>query len=184
MSKQVIRLDRLHIGSGRAMLLVTCMLLHACTENNAGGFCQNHYLFHQDHGDTIGLLTINLPEDGRVASDLKLPVYIFEGANRLGELNDYLQQSDNIYSLNTAQQCDAASSTVSIQGRTINASFESRCGDGNKIGQVDVLLFDSLPELEEVEVLITTPATSKRFAISRQCSTAIFRLDQLGRNRE
>ena len=166
------------------MLLVTCMLLHACTENNAGDYCQNHYLFHQNHGDTIGLLTINLPEDGRVASDLKLPVSIFEGSNRLGELKDYLQQADNIYTLNTAQQCEAASSTVSTQGRTINASFESRCGEGNKIGQVDVLLFNSLPELEEVEVLITTPATSKHFAISRQCSAAIFRLDQPGRIRE
>jgi hypothetical protein len=159
------------------MLLVTCMLLHACTENNARDYCQDHYLFHQNHGDTIGLLTINLPEDGRVASDLKLPVSIFEGSNRLGELKDYLQQADNIYTLNTAQQCEVASSTVSMQSGTISASFESRCGAGNKIGQVDVLIFDSSPELEEVEVLVTTPATSKHFAISRQCDAAIFRLD-------
>jgi hypothetical protein len=64
-----------------------------------------------------------------------------------------------------------------MQSGTISASFESRCGAGNKIGQVDVLIFDSSPELEEVEVLVTTPATSKHFAISRQCDAAIFRLD-------
>ena len=178
MSEQVTRLRQIYICMVRAILAVTYIVLSACTESNSRDYCQDHYLFHQNHGDTIGMLTINLTEDGRVASDLKLPVSIFEDDNRLGELNEVLQQSDNIYSLNTAQQCEAASSTVSIQGRTINASFESRCGDGNKIGQVDVLIFNSLPELEEVEVLITTPATSKHFAISRQCSAAIFRLDQ------
>ena len=47
-----------------------------------------------------------------------------------------------------------------------------------KLKQVDVTLLDVVAELGEIEVIITTEATSKRFAISRQCPSAIFRLDK------
>jgi hypothetical protein len=39
-------------------------------------------------------------------------------------------------------------------------------------------LFDIISELEEVEAHFTTPVTQKRFAISRQCDSAIFRLQE------
>ena len=42
----------------------------------------------------------------------------------------------------------------------------------------DVTIFESAAEIEEIEVTINTSATSKRFAISRQCKAAIFRLDK------
>ncbi len=61
------------------------------------------------------------------------------------------------------------------EGREVN--FEASCGLDNKIGQINVVLFDQLEALEEVVVSVTTPATSKRFGISRQCDGPIFRLD-------
>jgi hypothetical protein len=56
-------------------------------------------------------------------------------------------------------------------------TFESQCGEDNRLRQLDIALFDLLPNLDEVEVSMTTPATQKRFAINRQCDAPIFRLD-------
>jgi hypothetical protein len=61
------------------------------------------------------------------------------------------------------------------EGREVN--FAASCGLDNKIGQIDVVLFDHLEAIEEVVVSVATPATSKRFGISRQCDGPIFRLD-------
>jgi len=48
---------------------------------------------------------------------------------------------------------------------------------GARLRQIDVSILDQIPELEEIEVSMSTTATRKRFAINRQCESPIFRLD-------
>lgn len=55
----------------------------------------------------------------------------------------------------------------------ISLQFEGE----DRLRQIDVSILDEFPELEEIEVTMTTTATQKRFAISRQCEMPIFRLD-------
>lgn len=49
-------------------------------------------------------------------------------------------------------------------------------GEG-RLRQIDVSILDQFPNLEEIEVTMSTTATQKRFAISRRCANPIFRLD-------
>ena len=47
----------------------------------------------------------------------------------------------------------------------------------DRLRQIDVSIFEQFPDLDEIEVSMSTPVTQKRFAISRQCERPIFRLD-------
>lgn len=60
---------------------------------------------------------------------------------------------------------------------TCRTNFSANCGQGNKLSQIDVALFDHLPDLEKAVVVVTTAATTKRFGINRQCDKPISRLN-------
>ena len=49
--------------------------------------------------------------------------------------------------------------------------------DDDRLRQIDVSIFEQFPDLDEIEVSMSTHVTQKRFAISRQCERPIFRLD-------
>jgi hypothetical protein len=79
--------------------------------------------------------------------------------------------------LQTENECAASSVILNETYNFVAASYESDCGIDNKIGQLDILLFEILAALDEVEVTVTTPVTQKRFVINRQCDSAIFRFE-------
>ena len=128
------------IRSSLPLLVSAALALGACTDGREPDFCRNHHLFHADHADEVGVLTIELAADGTLRKELQLP--------------DALRTSyrdDELFNLNIE--------------------------DDGRVRQIDVLAFDEFPELEELEVTMTTPATSKHFAISRQCENPIFRFE-------
>ena len=131
---------RYHKVCRKTLLVLVATGLVACTNNAEPDFCRDHNLFHAEHSDSIGFLTIDLAADGTISSKWRLP----------GELADF----------------NATDSVIDLQ-------FDE---DG-QLRQIDVSIFDLLPDLEEIEVDMTTPVTRKRFAISRQCERPIFRLD-------
>lgn len=142
----------------------------ACVQDEAPDFCKNHYEFHAQHADASARLNITMSDNGDIQSLLAMPgAALQESASILGDVA-------NVYTLETATQCTPATTATSRDSDTLRATYTSACGADNKIGQLNVLLFESLPELEEVIVDVTTPATQKHFAIHRQCSNAIFRL--------
>lgn len=111
--------------------------------------------------------------DGSIESEFRLPISTFDRDATMA----LLQDASNVYALQTAAECTAAEVAVRTLQDSIVATYSSECGADNKLGQIDVLLFESLPELNEVEVSVITPATRKQFAINRQCESAIFRLE-------
>ncbi len=116
---------------------------------------------------------------GSLSTKLVLPTRIFDPVTpRSQSVVDTLQDSGSIYSMAEAGGCSQTDSSVSEQSGTITATYQSKCAAGADMNQVDVSLFDLLPELDEVEVTIKTDATAKHFAISRQCSAAIFRINK------
>ena len=118
------------------------------------------------------MLAITMVDDGTLSSILTLP------ASALTEgLGEQLENSQSVYSLQTARDCAAATTVIRRENSKLIATYESRCGADNKIGQLDIVLFDKLPSLEELEVDVVTPVTQKHLAINRQCESAIFRLD-------
>ena len=156
----------------RHLVLLCCIALSACTEEDAVDYCRDHYLLHAGHQDGLGMLTVTMADSGILSTELTLPA-----SSLIDGIDELLEDPQLVYTLQTSSDCTAATSTVRRLDSTVVATYESRCGIDNKIGQMDVVLFDTLTTLEELEVNIVTPATQKHFAISRQCESAIFRLD-------
>ena len=154
--------------------LALAVLLSGCTRDDASDYCKNHYRFHEQHRSSLATLDIGLDEDGVLSSRLTLPRGTFFDPQGTEQL---LLEAGSVYGLQTTRPCRPADGKVERVGEDLLARYASECGAETKVEQVDVLLFDSLPDLDEVLVSVTTPATAKRFAISRQCDQALFRLD-------
>lgn len=153
-------------------ILTVCVYLSACAPENAVDYCRDHHLYHVEHLDSLGTFSIVMGADGVLSSELDLPpTVVTESTEAL------LQDPSSVYTLQTARDCTAATSEVRLQGNALTASYVSQCGLDNKIGQLDVVLFDNMASLEELEVDVVTPVAHKHFAISRQCDRAIFRLE-------
>jgi hypothetical protein len=166
-------------ASNRHVLLAlsSCVLLSACGSEATEDYCRDHYLFHEEHRADTALLDIVVTDAGSLSAKLVVPIRIFDQANaRRESVFDALRDSTSIYSMAEASGCSQTDSAVAEQSDTITATYQSQCTAGTDLNQVNVSLFDLLPELDEVEVTINTDATAKNFAISRQCSAAIFRI--------
>lgn len=157
------------LGSALALIL-----LGGCTKDEATDYCKNHYRFHDSHLDSLATLNIELNEQGELSTRLGLPGGVIDGNSQIDQL---LMNPVNVYTLQTTSPCREAVARVDHEADQLNASYTAECGAENKLEQVDVVLFENLPVLDEVLVNVITPATAKRFAISRQCERAIFRLD-------
>ena len=159
--------------SRRILIAFFCLVLAACSKNKAPDFCQDHVQFHAEHADSNALLSVEMTDDGRVDTAVRLPVAIFGGDSTLAVLQDV----SKVYALQTVTECSAGETTLGSSEGMMIGKYTSNCGADNKLSQVDILLFGSLPNLTEVEVSVVTPATQKQFTINRQCESAIFRVE-------
>ncbi len=168
-------------------LVLLLLFLGACNKEERRDYCKNHYLFHADHADTLARLEVTINNEGLLQSSLAIPSTIFGpdpglAEDRMHELALLLQQNQSVYSLQTERDCEVETPEIRQDADGLLVKYESRCGSDNRLRQVDIHLLDLVPELEEVEARITTDATSKQFAISRQCESAIFRLERSSDN--
>ncbi len=158
--------------NGKMLMSLLCFALAACAPEQAPEFCRNHALFHDEHLDSLASLNVTMTEEGIIRSELSIPISVMAEVS-----SELLENSHKVYSLQTENECIASSVILNETDSSVAASYESNCGVDNKIGQLDILLFETLPALDEVEVTVTTPVTQKHFAINRQCDSAIFRLE-------
>ncbi|HKX56436.1 MAG TPA: hypothetical protein VJN01_10045 [Xanthomonadales bacterium] len=175
----------------RPVLQVLCAItllgtLPACGREEAADYCKNHYQVHAQHADSIARLHGTLDADGLLTMRLSLPTGVFgsgpNAAERSATLRQLLQSPEQVYRLETDQPCAAATVKVNELDLGMALEYQSQCGAGNRVKQVNVELFALLDKLEEVEVQMDTAATSKHFAISRLCEQAIFRLKKPGQD--
>lgn len=159
-------------------ILVFCVVVVACAEQE-DDYCRDHFLFHEQHRAVTGTFEVRIDEDGRLTAELLQPVAAFPADGKgLAVFVDALAHAENVYSAGSSGQCSTTSESVIERDNLVTASYESRCNTENILKEVDVSIFDFADDLDEIVVTITTPATSKHFAISRQCSAAIFRLQR------
>lgn len=158
------------------IVLVTAITFAACTKNAEVDYCDNHYEFHADHLDTSATLTIDISKSGDLDGSLRVPYSNF-GDETEANIRLLLGDPDNIFTLQTESACDVSVTGVSSSGYGLATKLFASCGSDNKLEQINVALFDHMAALEEVVVSVTTPATNKRFGISRLCDGPIFRLD-------
>lgn len=156
-------------------VVLLAVVLSACIEEQVDDYCKNHYAFHSEHASEIGNLHAVLTSEGLFTVQLTLPATAYS-ADQVNSMTALLQDSGNVYTLSSENTCQPTTAHTSQNDNALDVTYESQCGIDNRLGQVDVLLFDSMAALDEITVSIITPATSKHFAISRQCDAAIFRL--------
>ncbi len=162
-------------------VIIAACLIGGCAEKDSSDYCDNHYLFHESHADKIGKLDIVYSEDGLLTAAFSLPHSIFGGEGEssgatIAEAVGILHDSENVFSVQAEATCTETEVTVTSDAGLLSARYELNCGAGSKIGQLDILLFESLAAVDEVETVVRTPATRKKFAINRQCKSPIFRL--------
>ena len=151
-----------------ALATLCALAAAACAPGSEDDYCDHHYLFHPEHQDQVGRFSANLDAAGQLLVTFELPEQVAS--------NPLLQDPGNVYQVSSETACSNAEVAVEQTETSTRATYRSDCGSDNRVEQIDVGVFDSLASLEEVEVVITTPAAQKHFAISRQCDTAIFRL--------
>lgn len=160
-------------------ILALCVGLSACTKEEVDDYCRDHFLFHAEHLAVTGTLNVIVGDDGRLTSELSQPALVFSGDSaRRAEFVSALKDVQNVYSAGADGQCSHSATSVVEERGVIRASYEATCDAASTLKKVGVSIFDLADEIDELEVTIVTPATSKHFAISRQCSAAIFRLEQ------
>ncbi len=164
-----------------AGVIISACLVGGCAEQDASDYCENHYLFHESHADKTAKLDIAYFEDGLVTVKFSLPHSIFGGEGvssgaTIDEIAGMLNDSENVFAVQADATCTETDVSVRTDAGLLSARYELDCGAGTKVGQLDILLFESVAALDEVEAFVKTPAASKQFAISRQCESAISRL--------
>ncbi|HNP64613.1 MAG TPA: hypothetical protein PKH39_11825 [Woeseiaceae bacterium] len=158
-------------------LLIASLALAACGGKEGDDYCFNHYLTHSDHQASIATLYVDVSDHGTMTASFAYPTERFVSeSDRRSELIEALSDPQHVYSIPDRDDCNHLNPVVSDRDGNLVAEYESQCGQVAEIKRVSVTILESVAEIEEVEVTINTPATSKHFAISRQCSAPIFRL--------
>ena len=164
-----------------AGVTIAACLIGGCAEQDSSDYCDNHYMVHESHADKIGKLDIVYSEDGLLTAAFSLPHSIFGGQGEssgatIAEAVGILHDSGNVFAVQPEGTCTGTEVTVTSYAGVLSARYELNCGAGSKIGQLDILLFEFVAALDEVEAVVRTPAARKKFAINRQCKSPIFRL--------
>ena len=162
----MIELQNSRVISRCLLVAAASLAITACVQDNGPDSCRDHYLVHAGHADSIGYLAVNLTANGRLTKELRLS----------NEFMD-VELANDAFGLQADADCSSSDAIVRRTAAGLVATFESECGEGNRLRQLDVSVFGLLPGLEEIEVSVSTPVTQKRFAINRQCKSPIFRLD-------
>lgn len=160
-------------------MLLAAITLAACGGKEGADYCLNHYLLHAEHQASVATLRVDVSDHGTLTATLSQPAgSLVAVVDRPDGFPDSLNDPGHVYSIPDRSDCVHSRPRVSGRDGVFIAEYESRCGPGAEIKRVNVTILDAVPEIEEVEVTIKTPATSKHFAISRQCTAPIFRLDR------
>lgn len=164
-------------GSKFVLLVAVATGLGACSGDDGADYCKNHYLFHPDHLDSIAKLNLEVSTDGDLGGRLTVP-RVAVGDMPESDVRLLFGDPERSFALQSDASCTLSLTKFSAAPESYDANYAASCGPDNRLEKINVALFDHLPDLDEVVVSVTTPATGKHFGISRQCDNPIFRLTQ------
>ncbi|MBL4630133.1 MAG: hypothetical protein JKY14_02905 [Paraglaciecola sp.] len=145
-----------------------CSLLAGCGEQEIDSFCKNHGKEHQLHRNNITQIKIDYSEQGQIVAQVKV-----EQAHAQRQM---LAKMAHIIDVKADKTCTTGAIDIKEEGKYYQASYTLDCGVENKLNKVTVLVLDNFKTIEEIEVAISTPSSSKHFVLSRQCDSPIFNL--------
>lgn len=145
-----------------------CSLLLGCGEKSADSFCKSHAKEHNLHRSDITQVNIVYSEEGHIIAELKI-------AQQHAQYQVLANMADNI-EVKAERACTSNAVDIEAVGMYYQARYSLNCGLENKLQKVSVLVLDNFQAIDEVEVSIVTPSSSKHFVLSRQCDNPIFNL--------
>lgn len=140
-----------------------------CAKEADNGFCATHGPDHWQHRDEVAGLTVRYGADGALEGRLSLPA---EDAGPAAA--GVLASAEEVFT--TDANCVAEEQSVTREGGRLLGEYRLRCTGEAPLAALSVPLFDQLPELEELEVTMTTPAVTKHFLVHRRCERALFNI--------
>lgn len=149
------------------MLAVGAMVLAGCGAEPAPDICRDPYTRHVDEPGAVARLSLDFDAVGNVRGRFQPPTTLSR---------DSLAMLTPSGALFVAGETGRCASSVDVAEDGASLAFDMNCADADVIKTLNVTAFDSLPGLEEMVVVVTTPATSKTFAILRACPGPLFRL--------
>ena len=165
---------------GILLLLAGAALLGGCTKDDGVDYCRNHYQFHDEHVESSAVLALTIDEVGAVSGSLMIPSVAFRG-DTSEQIAAMIQGAGGIFEPGPDYSCDLPKGGITMSAEGLRFEFAANCGSEGGLDSMNIVLLDHLPEVEELVTTITTHATSKHFAISRQCASPIFRLENPNR---
>ena len=154
------------------VLAATIAMIGGCTSDSGTDLCRDHHRFHADHAASAVKMDVRVSDENVISGTLLLPPHIDISQDTYDKLSSYR----SIIAVDANAQCEPGATSMESVDESLVVNFTVECSPDKRIRRVDVALLDKVTALEEVVVTITTPATSKHFAINRQCAAPIFRL--------
>tara|TARA_R110002096_G_scaffold6206_10_gene28602 strand:+ start:13405 stop:13911 length:507 start_codon:yes stop_codon:yes gene_type:complete len=159
-----------------AAVLIAVVSLGGCSGDDGGDYCKHHSEVHADHIESVASLNLMASGDGELSGEMTIPRAALT-ALEASDIDALLADAGNFFTVQSDSECLISVAASNALSDPIAAMFEAHCGADNKLGRIDITLFDRLADLDELEASVTTTATAKHFAISRQCDAPIFRLE-------
>ncbi len=148
--------------------LVVILLTVSCSKKNNDEWCNNHKSLHPEHLESVAKVNIEYALSGLLIAQIK----VLKSAVEYSQLKDVEQ----IIIVTADKSCNNMPAIIIDDGNSWLAKYTIDCGVNNKLAEVSVALLDHFVKINEVEASIKTPAASKHFVLSRQCSSPIFYL--------
>jgi len=144
-------------------------LLVGCGEKEEISFCKSHAKQHKNHQSEVTQIDIDYSEQGLIVAQITV-------AQNLAQ-KEVLASLANIIDVKAGKPCTNGSVDIKEEGNYYQATYSLNCGLENKLNKVSVLVLEKFTTIDEVEVDISTPSSSKHFVLSRQCDSPIFNVN-------
>ena len=158
------------------VILCLATLVMACTQGEGNGYCDNHHLIHDSHAATTGSLTIIVGRENVLEGTVSLPAGTIADEGQQS-LISRLEEPGRIMTVSDGGRCEGPSLSELEAVGSQSVAFNLSCDSMVPMRQIDVTLLATIPEIDEFVVSVQTTATSKHFAISRQCPSPLFRVN-------
>lgn len=146
-----------------------CSLLLSCGQKSADSFCKSHAKEHYLHRSEITQVNIQYSEEGMIVAEVNIDQQYVR--------NQELKNMRDIIEVKAERSCTSDEVEIKKEGMNYQARYSLNCGLENKLQKVSVPVLEKIKVIDEVEVFISTPSSSKHFVLSRQCDSPIFNIN-------
>lgn len=150
-----------------AGVVLSCLFVAGCADDGEPDPCRGPYPVHPGDSGPVSTLDLDFGPSGTLNGVFR------PEPGALGSGTEQLAAEGGIFDLGDRPDCRTRYDATGEDGEW---SFEVDCGGEAVMKSFEVTVFETLTDLDEVIVEVSTPATSKTFAILRACEAPVYRI--------